>query len=486
MTGRWSRTPLRIKLVAALLALVAGALALAGLAAATSLRSYLMKRVDQQLGIVARSYRDPVRDGGPGGPGGPGAPGDRGPRELGPQYYVYIADGTPETLPAYPRPKLPIPTTYHQRQGYPFTVGTLDGHGSWRVIVVPRRDGSIVYVARSLADENGTVTRLVLLEAIIGLTVLVLLGGLGYVVVRRSLRPLEEVETTAAAIAAGDLSRRVPESDERTEVGRLATAFNSMLTQIESAFRVRAESEAAARKSEERMRRFVTDASHELRTPLTSIRGFAELYRQGAVAGDELPRLMRRIEDEGARMGLLVDDLLMLARLDQERPLARDVVDLLPLATDAVHDAQAVDPSRTVTLGTDGAAYDVVGDESRLRQVLANLVGNALKHTPAGTPVEVRLSTADGQAVLEVVDHGPGLAPEDAERVFERFYRADPSRARSAGKSEGGSGLGLAIVAALAEAHGGSVSVDTSPGKGATFRVRLPLADERSPLRGAG
>jgi two-component system, OmpR family, sensor kinase len=299
-------------------------------------------------------------------------------------------------------------------------------------------------------------------------------------VVRSSLRPLKQVEETAAEIAAGDLSRRVPESDSRTEVGRLSLAFNAMLGQIESAFRAREESENSALASEERMRRFVADASHELRTPLTSIRGFAELYRQGAVPdADSLDRVMRRVEDEAARMGLLVEDLLLLARLDQQRPLELEPVDLLVVAGDAVHDARVLAPDRAIDLDLlgDGAPV-VLGDESRLRQVVTNLVSNALTHTPAGTPVSVTLEVepaepGDGmpdRVLLAVTDHGPGMTEEDRAQVFERFYRADPSRTRAAG----GSGLGLSIVAALVAAHGGRVGVQSAPGDGSRFLVELP------------
>jgi two-component system OmpR family sensor kinase len=298
---------------------------------------------------------------------------------------------------------------------------------------------------------------------------------------------LVEVERTAAAIAAGDLSRRVPEHHPGTEVGRLSAALNGMLAQIEAAFGLRESSERAARASEDRMRRFVTDASHELRTPLTSIRGFAELYRQGAAAGSQdVDRYMRRIEDAAAQMGLLVDDLLLLARLDQQRPLEREPVDLLAVASDTVHDAQAMSPGRPVLLQVfEGPAAPVVmGDQSRLRQILGNLVSNALAHTPDGTPVSVRVGTRiDHQTgrpagMLEVIDEGPGLPADEAERVFERFYRADPSRTRS----RGGTGLGLSIVAALTAAHGGRVELDTRPGDGATFRVILPIADPTGEL----
>jgi two-component system OmpR family sensor kinase len=341
--------------------------------------------------------------------------------------------------------------------------------------------------AISLSDVDDTVGRLVLLELLVGLVVLALLGGAGYVVVRRSLRPLVDVENTAAAIADGDLTQRVPESDPRTEVGRLSRAFNAMVTQIEGAFGKQQASEAAARASEDRMRRFVADASHELRTPLTSIRGFAELYRQGAARSpEEVARVMRRVEDSAEQMGLLVDDLLLLARLDQQRPLDLAPVDLVALAADVVHDAQAVAPERAISLDldTDRAAI-VQGDEPRLRQVLNNLVGNALHHTPAGSPVQVAVVANAGEggfARFAVRDRGPGLAPEDAGRIFERFYRTDASRTRAAG----GTGLGLSIVAALVAAHGGQVGVDTAPGDGAVFWVRLPLAADNAPALGEG
>jgi two-component system OmpR family sensor kinase len=365
----------------------------------------------------------------------------------------------------------------HRQQ--PFTVGSTRNDGKWRVLLLPARMQGVAgfaAVATPLSDVESTVAHLLLLELAIGAVVLVLFAGLGYGAVRSSLRPLVEVEETAEAIAGGDLTRRVPESDPRTEVGRLSRSLNAMLGQIEHAFRSQQESEVEARQSEERMRRFVADASHELRTPLTSIRGFAELYRQGAVAGgDELDRVMKRVEDEAARMGLLVDDLLLLARLDQQRPLVHEPVDLLQLVRDAAHDAAAVAPDRDVAVEVTGDGPPVVlGDDARLRQVFGNLLTNALTHTPAGTDVRLRVGADNGTglAAVEVIDRGPGLSKEQSARVFERFYRVDVARTRA----QGGSGLGLSIVAALVAAHGGRVEVDTEPGQGATFRVLLPLA----------
>ena len=482
------RMPLRVRLVVASTVLVALGLAISGFVASTVLRGYLVDRVDDQLRQASQHFGGPEFRGGP-PPGGGGEP-RQGDTDVDSDLYTAFYSpigGAPQLQfqPAYgpasqTKPELPtVPSSGALvNSGHPFTVSSLQDDGSWRVIARPMADGGQVLVAQSLSDVDHTVGRLQLLELLIGLGVVIVLAGAGYFVVRRSLRPLTEVEQTAEAIAAGDLSRRVPEGHPGTEVGRLSAALNAMLGQIERAFHVQRESEQSARRSEEQMRQFVADASHELRTPLTSIRGFAELFRQGAV-GDpaELERVMRRIEDEGARMGVLVDDLLLLARLDQRRPLERKSVDLGLLASDAVEDVRMVAPGRPIDLVVDDAEPPVVvGDELRLRQVLGNLLGNALTHTPDDAPIHVRLASradADGRwAVLEVADEGPGLDQEHAQRVFERFYRVDASRTRA----QGGSGLGLSIVAGLAEAHGGRVELDTVPGDGATFRVVLPLA----------
>jgi two-component system OmpR family sensor kinase len=470
-----ARTPLRVKLVAALTALVALALAVTGFAASTALRGYLVERVDENL---TQSVR-----GGP-GPGNPLESRHNG-LQRPDEYLVQTSrvDGTvlrPFVTTRAAAPNVPTLTrAFAQAHPRPFTVSSASD-ATYRVLLVPVEfsDGSrgVAAVAAPLNDLNRTVQRLTLLELGIGAVVLLVFAGLGYGAVRTSLRPLVAVEETAQAIAGGDLTRRVPESDPRTEVGRLAGSLNSMLSQIEQAFLAQQASETSARQSEERMRRFVADASHELRTPLTSIRGFAELYRQGAVsATGELDRVMKRVEDEAARMGLLVDDLLLLARLDQQRPLQREPVDLVQLAGDAAHDASAVDPDRDVSVAVTGdRAAIVIGDDARLRQVFGNLVTNALTHTPAGTAIRLRVGAdnATGMASVEVSDDGAGLPPEQAARIFERFYRADASRNRA----RGGSGLGLSIVAALVAAHDGQVEVESEPGRGATFRVLLPLA----------
>jgi two-component system OmpR family sensor kinase len=386
----------------------------------------------------------------------------------------------------YTNPDLPnVDTSPEALQAHlnkPFTAVATDGKFRWRLLVTEAGDETYIVGQNLLNDENA-LDRLVFVEILVGVAVLIVLALAGAWLVRVSLRPLAAIERTAAAIASGDLTQRVPELDPRTELGQLSAALNVMLTQIESSFRARQESEDRALHSEERMRQFVADASHELRTPLTTIRGFAELYRQGAAP--DPADMLRRIEEEAARMGLLVEDLLLLARLDRERPLKLAPVQLADLINDAAAAAHVVDPERTVTVEIDQPDEPLLvsGDEARLRQVIGNLVTNALTHTPPATPIAVRLYADADDAVIEVVDRGPGLTPEQSDRVFERFYRVDKARARGAAtyrdgalaSPHSGAGLGLAIVAALVAAHGGSVEVDSRPGEGATFRVRLPL-----------
>ncbi len=356
----------------------------------------------------------------------------------------------------------------------PVTLPSVNGSDIlWRAVSV-RGPHGLTTVAVDLSDVQHTVRSLVWLQFGIGVAVLAVVGIVSFAVVQRSLRPLSEVEQTAAAIASGQLDRRVPERDPRTEVGRLSLALNGMLTQIQQAVASSESSAEAARGSEDRLRRFITDASHELRTPLTTIRGFAELYRQGATR--DVATLLARIESAASRMGLLVDDLLLLARLDVQRPLEHDRLDLMALASDAVHEAQAIDPERTITMEVlDGPGTpEVLGDEPRIRQVLSNLVVNALQHTPTSADVTVRVGTDGDDAVVEVADKGPGMSEEDASRVFERFYRTDSSRARASG----GTGLGLSIVHSLVHAHGGLVTVTTAPGEGCCFRVTLPRVSD--------
>lgn len=471
----WARTPLWGRLVAVALLLSAVALAATGTVGASLLRGYLVGQVDDQLHESVTKI-----------PNGALASGEARP---GP-YYMGLADDRgrlqqPLIRPFRGAPAIPA-SDVTKAPGHPFTVSLSGNHGGrWRIYVRAVQfadtgeDGYLV-VASNLSDVDATVSRLVSIDVAAGLAVLAALGVAGYAMVRGSLRPLRDIERTAAAIAAGDLSRRVPEEPQGTEVGRLSRSLNGMLTQIEGAFRARERSESAARDSERRMRRFVADAGHELRTPLTSIRGFSELHRQrGASATPaETDELIGRIEDSATAMGLLVDDLLLLARLDQQRPLERAPVNLVELAADVVIDARARAPEREIEIigiGIDeGDPVVVTGDGPRLRQILSNLVNNALTHTPSGTPVTVGVGFADrdgrSQALMQVEDAGPGLPPEQASRVFERFYRADSSRTRA----QGGTGLGLSIVASLAAAHDGSAEVETAPGQGATFRVLLP------------
>jgi two-component system OmpR family sensor kinase len=473
------RVPLRVTLVALLVALVTVALCATGFAATSLLRGYLLDQQDQQLraSVRAASNDESLIQLACNRPGGLALTG-RGSYLacLGPDgpYREFASAGAAESVPDLGDLTSENAGSYGDRS---FTLRSADGEEAWRVAVVQLGNGLTVVVGQDVADDQAVLGRLIRIELVVGLMVLVAMGLTGYLLVRNSLRPLQEVEHTAQAIAGGDLSRRVPVGDERTEVGRLSAALNGMLGRIESSFRAQQASEEQAVASEARMRRFVADASHELRTPLTSIRGFAELHRQGAVHGPEdTSRIMQRIEAEATRMGLLVEDLLQLARLDQQRPLTVGPVDLAELAGDAVHDARAVQPDRPVSLLLDESLTDVPvvnGDEARLRQVIGNLVTNALTHTPVDAKVTVRLSedpTDAGVVVLAVRDEGPGLAPADAERVFERFYRADSSRTRAAG----GTGLGLSIVASLVGAHGGTVELITAPGEGSTFVVRLP------------
>ncbi len=356
-----------------------------------------------------------------------------------------------------------------------FTVQSTDGAMRWRVVAGQLRDDSATFaVAVPLRGVDTTVQRVLNFAVLIGLAVIASCALIGWYGVRRAFQPLAQIEDTAAGIAAGDLTRRIPEGTANDEVASLSRSLNAMLAQIEHSFAVREASEV-------RMSQFVADASHELRTPLAAVRGYAELFRQGAVSGPEdVAGAMRRIEDEAIRMGGLVEDLLLLTRLDRRRPLQRGTVDLTVVAADAVQDARALDPTRHVRLlGLSGdlEPTTIEGDEAKLRQVVSNLVGNAVNHTPAGTDIEIAVGTVAGRTKLEVRDHGEGVDPVKARRVFERFYRADPSRGRSNG---GGNGLGLAIVAAIVSAHDGQVGVAATPGGGATFVVDLPTANSQS------
>ncbi|RZU77934.1 two-component system OmpR family sensor kinase [Micromonospora kangleipakensis] len=504
--GRLRSVPLRVKLVTSVLALVAAALVVISALTTYFLRDYLIAQVDEQLRGDTLSVARALDQAG-GGRLLVNIPSDYVAAQATP------ADGVQEPsrysgMSTEELPRFPVDYAgYQARVGEPFTVRSEDGRTRWRMLYTDLGNGRIIAFGQHLTDVDLAVKRLIWIDLLVGGAVMIILASVGAAIVRTSLKPLVEIERTAAAIAGGDLTRRVPDPEEgrpcpTSELGRLSRALNAMLAQIEAAFTARAASEAAARsaevsardaaaaaqaseararRSEERMRQFVADASHELRTPLTTIRGFAELYRQGAAREPEQTAgLLRRIEDEAARMGLLVEDLLLLARLDRERPIALAPVELPVLASDAVQAARAVAPDRRIELDIEPGAGPLVvyGDDARLRQVIGNLMTNALTHTPPDASVTLRLRTEPGNlAVVEVADTGPGLTPEQAERVFERFYRADAARTRRAGGTTS-TGLGLAIVAALVGAHHGTVEVAETPGGGATFRVKLPLLPE--------
>lgn len=481
-----SRLSLRTRLLVLALALVTTGLVVSDTVVLGTVRMQLVERADQQLQRFAEPLSRRAAGGGRSFGQGPNI--KRVGQFLPSQYVVqYLAaDGSVKQVlrqpiaESDPSPEIDdlTPAQLAARQGVGFDVPDEHGQGTWRVLVLPLSRASTssdfsapsyLLAAVSLDDVDSTVGKLRGSFLAIGGAVLVLITALGAFAVRAGLRPLARIGQDADLIAEGRLSHRMPELAPRTEVGRLSATLNGMLTQIEAAFAARAESEA-------RMRRFVADASHELRTPLAGIRGFAELYRMGALS--DVGTAMQRIESEAVRMGGLVEDLLTLARLDEERPLDLAPMDLRTLAADALHDLTALDPGRPVALtGPDGTGAPqpapVLGDEARLRQVVTNLVGNAVKHTPSGTAVRigVGVSPADGRCLLEVADSGPGLPADQAAQVFERFYRVDPSRSRLEG---GGAGLGLAIASALVHAHGGSLALDTAPGRGAAFRMMIP------------
>lgn len=376
----------------------------------------------------------------------------------------YVTDFSEEQSTAIARPKLP--TTLPQEEV--FTVDAVSGGGRYRVHrSTDPSSGRVTLLAIPVGGLSDQLSRLIVVDGIVILAILALLGLIASRLVRSELAPLRHIAEDADAIAAGELDRRVPQSEPGTEVGRLGIALNAMLARIEQAF-------AERQASEDRLRRFLSDASHELRTPLASIRGYAELQRTGVISGEEeRQHAVSRIEEQAARMGTLVEDLLALARLDEERRPATDLVDVAAIARDAVADAGALDATRTLELTVEGDPF-VLGQEPQLRQVLTNLLGNAVAHTPAGSPVAVTVRTAGSRVVVDVDDAGDGVPVEQREQIFERFHRSGGT-ARTRGPA--GAGLGLAVVRGLVEAHGGHVTVGDAPTGGARFTVTLPLAE---------
>ncbi len=484
MLLRWKSASLRSQLVAIIMGLLLLALTATGAGTLTLVKSYLQGQVDDKLKAAVALAQDQQSFDKLAQPN-PSAPTDTAvPTDYSLTLYVPGLDPYPFGGSQNDRPAITNITAAEAklRGNSPFQVKGTAGT-NWRVVaigVTANGQNGVVIIGLPLTPVDKVMEHAVLVVVGVGLLTLVLAFFIATWTVARSFRPLAKVEKTAAAIAAGDLSRRVEVDNPHTEVGRLGGSLNAMLAHIEASFAARAASEG-------RMRRFAADASHELRTPLVTIRGFSELYRHGALATkDDVAMAMGRIESEAKRMGSMVEDLLMLARLDEQRPLQLKPVDLQLLAHDAVVDTKASSGDRSITLtGLDGAsptAAPVQGDEAKLRQVIGNLVGNALRYTPEGSPIElavgVRTTPASSVSVIEIRDHGPGIPEAETNKIFERFYRADTSRTRETG----GSGLGLAIVAAIVGSHGGTVQVAETDGGGATLVVSLPFHQESAEL----
>jgi two-component system OmpR family sensor kinase len=445
----------------------------------TWLRSFLVGRVDESLNIAFHSLTTAL-------PVAPSA-GAISTYQGGilPGHCIQVRQLDDEVtsarcLPEFQQTKLPPPPRYPRHLSLPteargggeapgvthFTVPAVRGGGHYRVrsSIEQGKPDYVLLIATPLTGQEGTLHRLLVIELVVTGVVLAVLAGLALWLVGLGLRPLTAIGETAGAIAGGDLSRRVENVDEKTEIGRLGRLLNTMLGQIEGAFQAREASEL-------KLRRFVADASHELRTPVTAIRAYAELFSRGAAERPEdLERSMQGVRQASERMSALVDDLFLLAHIDEGRPLAREAGDLEGIVVDAVEVARALEPERPFSVETSEAV--VIGDPSRLRQLVDNLLANVRAHTPPATPAAIVLARSGSEAVLRVSDEGPGIDDESVAHVFERFYRADVSYSRA----RGGSGLGLAIVAALAEAHGGTAAVSSEPGHGATFTITLPLA----------
>ena len=500
---------LRLRLLVAVGLISIAALVIADFATYSALRNSLYNQVDQELAQHAHPFQldaatgapacyTPQQDGpdganavdngnsGSSGPGPVSGQGRGGPNVFGVYFSAVVTEagntvngwqcpayvGTRSYSPQLPSPITGLSTQPDGTQVAYFTAGsTTPGGPDFRVRAVKFPGQSDVLVqAQPLTDQDSTLHTLFLTELAVtaGAIVLALFGG--WWLVRLGLRPLEDVEATADAIAAGNLDQRVPGADEPTEVGRLARALNVMLERIQSAFDARVRSESRLKQNEQHLRQFVADASHELRTPIAAVSAYAELFERGAgTRSEDLPRIAAGIRTETARMDRLVSDLLTLARLDEGVPMERESVELVSLVSEGVRTAMAVGPQWPVEFWAPHPV-EVTGDADRLRQVVDNLLANVRAHTPEGTTTTVRVDEVEGQAEIEVHDTGPGMPGDEASRIFERFYRSDPARARTGG----GSGLGLSIVSAIIEAHGGTVTASSAPGQGMTVTVRIP------------
>jgi two-component system, OmpR family, sensor kinase len=474
---------LRARLLTGVLVMTAVGLLAAGGGTYLALRSFLLDRVDQQLNAARASVGRGLRQSSTSTIDTTTLD-----RVAPPIAFVEIRDDAGRVVAQHalssldgssPAPRLPaaLHPPPASQVGMPsrepalqFDTGAVSGGGRYRVLVssLPA-SGGVLVVAVSLDDVNATLRRLLEVELLIAAGLLVALALATFWLLRSGLRPLERIAEVAGGIAQGDLDVRVSPAEDRTEIGRLGLALNGMLERLEDAFARRDRSEA-------QLRRFVSSASHELRTPLTSIRGYAALLRRGAKRDPEvLETSISRIESEATRMGGLIDDLLLLARLDEQRPLARASIDLAVIAREAAEDARVRDPERPIAVDADGPV-SVIGDQQRLREIVDNLLENAYVHTPAAAPVAIEVGVRDGLAFLAVIDTGPGIDPEQAPHLFERFYRGTPPGSGDAAPRTQGSGLGLAIVKTIAEAHGGSATVSSRPGEGARFEITLPLA----------
>lgn len=484
-----SRFPLRVSLVMVIGLLTAFGLTVFGVAVTTTLHNVLIQQVDSQLETATNTWAHETTEDGsrveqPLGTGTPqvqgSVPGDNGAKRPPSEFYVRVvgAQGSVESFNSV-LDSLPDVSSL-TKPGEPRTVPAREGSADparWRAASVENTDGTVTIVALPLADDEHTIARLVFFQVILGIILLGFVMALSMYVVRRALKPLNEVENTASLISRGELSRRVPEGAPKTEVGRLSDALNRMLQQIQGAFVTVAASERQARKSEATMRRFIGDASHELRTPLTSVRGYAELYTSGAT--NDAGMVMDKISEEAGRMSLLVEDLLALVRMDEGRPMRNDRVDMLEVALETAESTRAAFPGRNISVSNQsGSVPVVVGDSARLHQVLSNLLVNSMRHAGEDASTTVILKTdqkmAPNSLIVEINDDGRGIPEKDLPHLFDRFYRPDVSRSRASG----GSGLGLSIVKGLVEKHGGSIVVNSVQGEGTSFRILLPRVSD--------